>query len=76
MNASRMRVERTARGWSQAKLAEVTGLTQGRISEIERGLRPKPDEVAVISGVLGIPVHELFPKPLPPRVPKQVLADR
>jgi transcriptional regulator with XRE-family HTH domain len=73
MIASRLRVERAKRGMSQQGLAELTTfVTQGRISLIERGMPPAHDEAAVISGVLGVSIAELFPELKPRRVPKQL----
>lgn len=34
----RIRKEREARGWSQYKLAEVTGIAAGHLNRIEHGL--------------------------------------
>jgi transcriptional regulator with XRE-family HTH domain len=37
-------IERTKRRWRQQDVAEKTGLTQNKISEIERGVIPKKHE--------------------------------
>ena len=36
--ARRIRLERDARGWSQAELADKSGVAKASISKIERGL--------------------------------------
>ena len=51
---STMKLERIRRGLSQIDLWVQTGIPQWRISLIERGLPPKPDERQKLAEVLGI----------------------
>lgn len=44
-------LERMRRRWRQVDVAEKTGLTQNKISEIERGVKPKPAEQAALERV-------------------------
>ncbi len=49
---------RESRGLSQKSLADELGVTQGRISKIEAGLLPVPDELLEsLSAVLRYPAH-------------------
>lgn len=52
---------REARGWRQADLAEVAGLSQSRISRIERGDEGAPlSSYRLIADALGVGVPDLF----------------
>ena len=52
---------RKAKGLSQEELAEKIDKTVDTISSIERGLSSPRIETAIeLSGVLGVPMHELF----------------
>ena len=42
MLGERVRAARLARGWTQQQLARRAGLSQGGVSQIERGRRPTP----------------------------------
>jgi transcriptional regulator with XRE-family HTH domain len=44
---------RTLRGYSRKALAEAAGLRAERLTHIEYGARPRPDELAAIWGVLA-----------------------
>ena len=49
------RVTRQKRGWTQAQLAALSGITQGAISNVERGGRfPEAETRAALSKALGI----------------------
>jgi transcriptional regulator with XRE-family HTH domain len=50
-----MRLERIKLGMSQIDLWMETGIPQWRISLIERGVPPKPDERRKLAKALGIP---------------------
>jgi transcriptional regulator with XRE-family HTH domain len=52
---SLIKLERIKLGWSQIDLWMQTGVPQWRISLIERGLPPKPDERRKLAEALGIP---------------------
>jgi len=47
------KIERIKRGWRQVDVAEKTGLTQTKISEIERGVQPKAQEKAALEKIFG-----------------------
>jgi len=52
---SSMKIERIKKEMSQIDLWMQTGIPQWRISLIERGLPPKPDERRKLAEALGIP---------------------
>ena len=52
---SPMKLERIKQGLRQMDLWMQTGIPQWRISLIERGLPPKPDEQRKLSKALGMP---------------------
>ena len=52
---SPMKLERIKQGLRQMDLWMQTGIPQWRISLIERGLPPKPDERRKLAKALGIP---------------------
>jgi len=57
----RIKHAREAAGYSQSKLAELVGLTQGAISKIERGEgNPSLQSVIRLSNVLSIPLNDLL----------------
>ena len=59
----RIRLVRTSRDLSQEKLAEAANLTRESINRIEKGsLKAKLDTIAVIAGVLNIPIDYLIGK--------------
>ena len=47
------KVERIKRGLRQVDVAELSGLTQTKISEIERGVQPKAHEKAALEKIFG-----------------------
>ena len=66
----RVRVLRAVRGYSQARLSELTGLSRQYLSEVEKGKRPRPQcqTVERLAAALGVPVEELKGEP-PARTP-------
>lgn len=57
----RLRSIRTAKGLSQERLAEETGLSTNYIGEMERGLKaPGLGVIVRLSRALGASVHELL----------------
>ncbi len=59
--ASPLKIERVKKDLSQTKLAELTHSHQKRISRLERGARPYPQEARELAELVGVPVEELFP---------------
>jgi len=56
---SLIRLERLKRGLRQIDLWQETGIPQWRISLIENGMRPLPDERKRLSDFLGIPEEKI-----------------
>lgn len=57
----RVRALREQRGWSQERLAEVSGLHRTYLGGIERGLRnPSLKNLARIAAALEVPLSKLF----------------
>jgi transcriptional regulator with XRE-family HTH domain len=54
-----IRLERLKRGWRQQDLWSQTGISQWRISLIENGMPPKPEERKRLAEVFGIPEQEV-----------------
>jgi transcriptional regulator with XRE-family HTH domain len=54
-----LRLERLKRGLRQQDLWFETGIPQWRISLIENGMRPRPDEREKLSEFLGIPEEKI-----------------
>jgi len=52
---SLIRLERLKRGLRQQDLWTQTGIPQWRISLIENGMTPRPDERKILANVLDIP---------------------
>ena len=52
--ASRLRLRRKEKGWTQYELAERTGSTQGVIQKIENGKSLRPRNVAKLAQALGV----------------------
>lgn len=61
MKASIMKIQRIMMGKSQTRLGEDAGIGQWRISLIERGLPPQPNEAALIASALGVRPEDIFP---------------
>jgi transcriptional regulator with XRE-family HTH domain len=60
MAATPFKIERVKRELTQAELAARSGVPQHRISLLERGVRPRPDEARALADVFGLEVPELF----------------
>lgn len=60
--AQRVRMARVAMGWTQAQLAELSGISQGEISRIEAGVRTNPsmDVVLSIARAFDLTVEQLL----------------
>ncbi len=59
----RIRVLREARGLSQEKLAELSGLHRVYVGQVERGEKcPTLITLDKIAGAMGVEVHELLKK--------------
>jgi transcriptional regulator with XRE-family HTH domain len=56
------KLERVKRGMSQCDLWMQTGIPQWRISLIERGLPPKPEEARRLADALGLPMGAISPQ--------------
>lgn len=54
MTVSPIKIERIRKGLSQIQLWLQTGVPQYRISLIERGLPPRPEEARKLSEALGM----------------------
>ena len=61
MRASKMKICRIMVGKSQMGLEKETGIGQWRISLIERGIAPQPNEAALIASALGVKPEYIFP---------------
>ena len=61
-SASPLRAARKSRGMTIDQLRQLTNISAGRLSMIERGMgRPHPDERRRLAEALGAPEAELFP---------------
>lgn len=58
--ADRLRAARLRKGWSQAKLAEESGVSQQLISKLERGEAQATKEGPALAGALGMSLDELL----------------
>ena len=58
--AERLRAARLRKGWSQAKLAEESGVSQQLISKLERGEAQATKEGPALAGALGVSLDELL----------------
>lgn len=64
--ASRIRILRRCRGWSQEVLAELSGLHRSYIGSVERAERNiSLDNIERIAHALGVPIHDLLEEPAP-----------
>lgn len=61
---SKVKAARLEKGLTQMQVVEQTAgiLNQYRLSVIERGVKPRPDEAAALVHALEIPAGELFPE--------------
>ena len=55
-----IREARKAQGYTQQRLAELVGITQGAVSQWEKGeTRPAMKMLPALSKALGVPIDEL-----------------
>lgn len=59
---TKIKLERLNRGLRQADVAALTGgaVPQHRLSLLERGIRPRPDEAAALAQAFQVRPEELF----------------
>jgi len=60
MAATLFKIERVKRELTQAELAARSGIPQHRISLLERGVRPRPNEAKALADTLGVREAEIF----------------
>ena len=62
---NKLKLERIQRGLRQADVATLTKgkVPQPRLSLIERGITPKPDEIKALAAVFKVKPEELFQTP-------------
>ncbi len=69
--AQKLRVLRFMRGWSQEKLAAVSGLHRTYISAIERGERNiSLDNIEKLADAFGLSIKEMLAAPDPAKLAK------
>lgn len=56
----RLRAERVHRKWSQKHVADLLGVSQQRITQIENGEKPSPDLLKRFSDLYAIELSELM----------------
>lgn len=59
---TKIKLERLNRGLRQADVADLTGgvVPQHRLSLLERGIRPRPDEARALADAFHVEPEELF----------------
>ena len=60
MNRTRIAESRSLRGWTQERLAEVSGVTVRTVQRLEAGNDVSLNTLARLGEALGVPVRELF----------------
>jgi transcriptional regulator with XRE-family HTH domain len=61
VNPVALRTIRELAGFSQAELSRRSGISQGHISQIERGHKqPRPATLRTLADVLGVPLGSLI----------------
>lgn len=60
MAATPFKIERVKRELTQAELAALSGIPQHRISLLERGVKPSPEEAQVLATAFKMKPEELF----------------
>ncbi|GAA4083879.1 helix-turn-helix transcriptional regulator [Nocardioides kongjuensis] len=60
MNEPRIRDLRTARGWSQERLAEASGVAVRTIQRLEAGNDASLETLSLVATALEVPVRDLF----------------
>lgn len=72
--AKKLRVLRFLRGWSQERLAEISGLHRTYISSIERAERNiSLDNIEKLANAFSVPVRELLIAPDPAKLEEWLL---
>jgi len=60
MAATPFKIERVKKELTQSELAARSGVPQHRISLLERGVKPRPDEARALADVFQVEPGELF----------------
>ncbi len=60
MAGTLFKIERVKRELTQTELAALSGIPQHRISLLERGVKPKADEVKALARAFRVDESELF----------------
>lgn len=60
MAATPFKIERVKRELTQAELAALSGVPQHRISLLERGIKPRPEEAKALADAFEVSPEELF----------------
>ncbi len=60
MQLSRMKLERTRAGLTQARVGELMGTTQGRVTTIEGGASVRPETAERVAKAIGCKVDDLI----------------
>jgi len=60
MTATPFKIERVKRELTQVELAAKSGIPQHRISLLERGVKPSPDEAQALATALNVREAEIF----------------
>ncbi len=60
MAATLFKIERVKRELTQVELAVRSGIPQHRISLLERGVKPRPDEAKLLADAFNMNPEELF----------------
>ena len=60
MAATSFKIERVKRELTQAELAALSGISQHRISLLERGVKPRTDEAKALADAFKVNSEELF----------------
>ena len=68
-----LKMERIARGYTQAQIAQIANITQAQVSYYEKDLNsPSIDIVAKMADFYGISIDELIGREIPPRTSIQI----
>jgi transcriptional regulator with XRE-family HTH domain len=60
MAVTGLKIERIKNELTQSTLANLAKIPQHRLSELERGVHPKPDELERLARTLGVPPENLI----------------
>jgi transcriptional regulator with XRE-family HTH domain len=67
----RIRARRLAKRWSQTKLAELLGVTQPTISDLERGVAANWEFIGRVCKALGTTISEMTSEHWQPATPAE-----